>query len=68
MKVLAPVGNFESLKAAVLGGADEVYLGINRFNARNIDGFTLETLKEAVDYAHVFNIKVCLAVNILFSD
>ena len=69
MKLLSPAGNFESLKAAVLNGADEVYLGINSFNARNnIDCFTLENLKEAVDFAHVYNVKVFLAINILFKD
>lgn len=69
MKILSPVGNFESLKMAVYNGADEVYLGINNFNARNnIDGFSLETLEQAVDFAHVFGVKVNLAINILFSD
>lgn len=69
MKLLSPVGNFESLKSAILGGADEVYLGINDFNARNnIDGFTIDDLKQAVDYSHLFGVKVLLAVNILFSD
>lgn len=69
MKILSPAGNFESLKMAVFNGADEVYLGINNFNARNnIDGFSLETLEEAVDFAHVFGVKVNLAINILFSD
>lgn len=69
MKILSPAGNFECLKAAIYNGADEVYLGINNFNARNnIDGFSLETLKDAVDFAHIYNVKVNLAINILFSD
>lgn len=69
MKILSPVGNFECLKLAVYNGADEVYLGINEFNARNnIDGFSIDNLEEAVDFAHIFNVKVCLAVNILFND
>ena len=69
MKILAPAGNFESLKMAVFNGADEVYLGINHFNARNnIDGFSLETLEEAVDFAHIHGVKVNLAINILFDD
>ena len=69
MKILSPAGNFESLKMAVLNGADEVYLGINDFNARNnIDGFTLATLKEGVAFAHIFDVKVLLAINILFKD
>lgn len=69
MKLLSPAGNFECLKMAVFNGADEVYLGINEFNARNnIDGFTLETLETAVDFAHLYGVKVYLAINILFSD
>ena len=69
MKILSPAGNFESLKTAVYHGADEVYLGINDFNARNnIDGFTIENLNQAVDFAHVFGVKVHLAINILFND
>ena len=69
MKILSPAGNFECLKAAIFNGANEVYLGINEFNARNnIDGFSLETLKEAVDFAHIFDVKVNLAINILFSN
>ena len=69
MKILSPAGNFESLKMAVNYGADEVYLGINEFNARNnIDGFTLENLKNAVNYAHIRGVKVLLAINILFTD
>ena len=69
MKILSPAGNFESLKMAVFYGADEVYLGINDFNARNnIDGFSIDNLKDAVDFAHIFGVKVNLAINILFSD
>ena len=69
MKILSPVGNFESLKTAIFNGADEIYLGINDFNARNnIDGFSMSNLKEAVDLAHIFNVKVNLAINILFTD
>ena len=68
MKLLSPAGDFESLKMAVFYGADEVYLGVKDFNARNIDGFSLTSLREAVDFAHVYGVKVHLAVNILFSN
>lgn len=68
MKILSPAGDFESLKMAVYNGADEVYLGVKDFNARNIEGFSLSTLKEAVDFAHIFDVKVNLTVNILFAD
>jgi len=68
MKLLSPAGDLDSLKVAVNNGADEVYLGIKEFNARNIEGFNLETLKLSVDYAHIFGVRVFLAVNILFTD
>ena len=68
MKILSPAGDFESLKMAVYNGADEVYLGVKDFNARNIEGFSLSTLREAVEFAHMFDVKVNLTVNILFSD
>ncbi len=69
MKILSPVGNFESLKMAVFNGADEVYFGINNFNARNnIEGFSLDDVEKVVDFAHIFDVKALLAINILFSD
>ena len=68
MKLLSPAGDFESLKMAVFYGADEVYLGVKDFNARNIEGFSLTSLREAVDFAHLYHVKVHLAVNILFSN
>lgn len=68
MKLLSPAGDIESLKMAIFNGADEVYLGIKNFNARNIEGFSLETLKDAVKFAHLYGVRVFLTVNILFKD
>ena len=68
MKILSPAGEMESLKMAVYNGADEVYLGVKGFNARNIEGFDLETLKQAVDFAHIYRVRVFLTVNILFNN
>lgn len=69
LEILSPAGDMEALKAAVFNGANSVYLGVKQFNARNnIVGFSLETLKTAVDFAHIFNVKVYLTVNILFKD
>ncbi|MFQ6724240.1 MAG: peptidase U32 family protein, partial [Clostridia bacterium] len=69
MELLAPVGSMESLKAAVYNGANAVYLGIRQFNARNnIEGFGLDNLSEVVDFAHLYGVKVYLALNILLKD
>lgn len=68
-ELLAPAGNLTNLKIAVLNGADAVYLGIDEFNARaNEENFTLQSLKEGVEYAHLFGVKVYLALNILLQD
>ncbi len=69
MKLLAPAGNFESLKTAIYNGANEIYLGVNEFNARNnVSGFTLDTLVEAVEFCHIYDVRVFLAINILFNN
>lgn len=64
IEVLAPAGNPDSLRAAVINGADAVYLGASVFSARAKAGnFTQEQLIEAVRYCHLFGVKVYLAVN-----
>lgn len=52
-ELLAPAGNMEKLKMALLYGADAVYLGGKAFGLRAFGGnFTNEELQEAVDFAH----------------
>lgn len=68
MKVLSPVGSFDGLKMAVFNGADEIYLGVTNFNARSVNGFSLEELEKVVEFAHLYGVKVNLAINILFKD
>jgi U32 family peptidase len=63
-ELLAPAGNMEKLKLAIRYGADAVYLGGKAFGLRNMaDNFTLEKLREAVDYAHGHGVKVYLTLN-----
>lgn len=69
IELLAPAGNLEILKAAVDMGADAVYCGLGRFNARvNADNLDLYGLEEALDYAHLRSSKVYLTVNTLMND
>lgn len=69
-ELLSPVGNKECLYAAIHNGADAVYLGGKLFGARKFAGnFTKEELKEAVDYAHLYGVKVYVTVNtIVYND
>lgn len=64
VELLAPAGNLACLHAAVRAGADAVYLGLDSFNARRgADNFTLETLGDACDYAHLRGVSVYLTMN-----
>jgi putative protease len=64
-ELLAPAGNLEKLKMAVLYGADAVYLGGKSFGLRAFGGnFSREELKEAMDFAHARGKKVYVTVNI----
>ena len=63
-ELLAPAGNFEKLRAAVLYGADAVYLAGGAFGMRAAAGnFTDEELPRAAAYAHERGVRVYLAVN-----
>lgn len=69
VEILAPVGNMESLKSAINNNADAIYLGAKSFNARGgVENFSFESLKEAVEYAHLFGVKVYLTLNTLIKD
>ncbi len=63
-EILSPAGNFEKMKAAILYGADAVYLAGEVFGMRAAaDNFTVEELDEAVKYAHNHGVKVYLTLN-----
>jgi len=69
LELLAPVGSMEALEAAVMNGADAVYLGGKLFNARQYaSNFEYEELMEAVSYAHLRGVSVFVTVNILLDD
>ncbi|MBQ8817948.1 MAG: U32 family peptidase [Clostridia bacterium] len=63
-ELLSPAGNFEKLKAALLYGADAVYLAGQRFGMRSAaDNFTVEELYEAAKYIHARGKKLYLTLN-----
>ena len=68
-ELLAPAGSPEALEAAFLAGADAVYLGGSRFNARlNAHNFDPGQLREAVTHAHRMGGRVYLTLNTLLWD
>ena len=66
VELLAPAGNMEKMKMALLYGADAVYMAGKAFGLRAYGGnFTREEMKEAVEYAHSMGKKVYITVNII---
>ncbi|WP_313568715.1 U32 family peptidase [Acetoanaerobium noterae] len=63
-ELLAPAGNREALIAAISNGCDAIYLGMQKFGARAYSSnFDFESLKEAISYAHLRNVKIYVTMN-----
>lgn len=63
-ELLAPAGSMEALKAAISNGCDAIYLGLQKFGARAYaSNFDLESLQEAVNYAHLRDVKIYVTMN-----
>lgn len=68
-ELLAPVGTEENFYAAINYGADAIYLGLTDFSARkNAGNFVLEKLPFYLSYAHLFDVKVYVAVNTVIKN
>ncbi len=69
IELLAPGGNIESIKAAIIGGADAVYCGLDKFNARNkSEKLSFYDLQGILYLAHKNNCKVFLTLNIIILE
>lgn len=63
-ELLAPAGSLSKLKTAVYFGADAVYVGGEEFSLRTAaENFTMDELKEGIEFAHKHGVKVYLALN-----
>lgn len=68
-ELLAPAGNLEKGKIALLYGADAVYIGGKQFSLRaRASNFDVKMIKELVDFAHQLNKKIYVTMNIVFHD
>jgi U32 family peptidase len=64
IELMSPAGNTESFLAAIENGADSVYLGLKKFNARRpADNFSFYQFKKTIGFAHSSGRKVYLALN-----
>ena len=69
MKIVAPAGNMERFYSAISATADEIYLGLKGFGARrNAENFTVEELKQAINYAHLRGSRIFLTLNTIMTN
>ena len=69
IELLAPGGSLEKVKWALDYGADAVYLGGRDYSLRaNAQNLSIDEIKEACSYAHKFNKKIYVTVNIVFHN
>ena len=70
IELLSPAGSMDALKAAIHNGADAIYLGGKKFGARAFaQNFSVNELIEAINYAHIYNVKIYITVNtIIYED
>ncbi len=68
VELLAPAQNKECAISAINYGADAVYIGANSFGARKNASNSIDDIKEIVDYAHKFYVKVFCTINTILND
>jgi len=69
IELLAPGGDVEAIKAAVIAGADAVYCGLDNFNARNrASNLTLDDLSGVLRLAHKYDCEVFLTLNVVILE
>ncbi len=70
IELMAPVGSYESLMAAIQGGANSIYFGIEQLNmrARSSNNFTKDDLREIVKICKENDVKTYLTVNTVLYD
>lgn len=65
-ELLAPAGDLEKLKMAIIYGADAVYLGGEQFGLRKASkNFTIDEIKEGIEFAHSREKKIYITMNIV---
>ena len=70
IEIMAPAGSYESLMAAIQGGADSVYFGVEQLNMRaaSSNNFTIDDLRNIVSICKENGLKSYLTVNVVVYD
>lgn len=68
IELLAPARNLSTAMAAINCGADAVYMGAENYGARQLAGNSMDDIATVVNYAHLFGVKVYVALNTIIDD
>ncbi len=68
IELLSPARNFDCARAAILHGADAVYIGAPMFGARKSASNTIDDIRRTVDFAHQYGCRVFVALNTVLFD
>ena len=70
IEIMAPVGSYESLMAAIQAGADSVYFGVGKLNmrSRSANNFSLDDMQRIADTARQHGVRTYLTVNTIIYD
>ena len=68
IELLAPAKNLETGIVAINSGADAIYIGASDFGARKNAQNTIDDIENLVNYAHLFNVKIHVAINTILND
>lgn len=66
IELLAPAGDWDCMRAAVANGADAIFFGVDKFNARvRAHNFTMDELPDVMSFLHLYGVKGFVTFNIL---
>lgn len=68
VELLAPAQNLNTAKCAIIYGADAVYIGASSFGARKNAANNLDDIKELIQFAHKYNVKIYITINTILDD
>ncbi|MCQ2229672.1 MAG: U32 family peptidase [Bacteroidales bacterium] len=68
IELLSPAKNYECARAAILSGADAIYIGAPQFSARRVAANTVDDIRRTVELAHTYGVRVFVALNTILTD
>ena len=68
LELLAPAKDYKTAITAINCGADAIYIGANKFGARQNASNNIKDIEKIINYAHLFNVKVYVTINTILNN